>query len=101
MKGRERERGSKHCNYYTAGLISDQKLKSMPDKTQEKLAYSTGSQPDDKTLKTRDILSIHKFALGVQSWFSTINANILTQWQSELPYIGNEIGPHCVRGQSI
>ena len=37
----------------------------MPDKTQEKIAYSTGSQPDDKTLETRDILSNHKFALAV------------------------------------
>ena len=82
-----RETGSKHCNYYTAALISDQKLKNMPDKTQEKLA---GSQPDDKTMKTRDILSNRKFALAVQSWFSTINANILSQWQSELPYISKK-----------
>ena len=37
----------------------------MPDKTQEKIAYSTGSQPDDKTLETRDILSNHKSALAV------------------------------------
>jgi len=37
----------------------------MPDKTQEKIAYSTGSQADDKTLETRDILSNHNFALAV------------------------------------
>ena len=37
----------------------------MPNKTQEKLAYSTGSQPDDKTLETRDILSYHNFAFAV------------------------------------
>ena len=37
----------------------------MRDKTQEKLACSRGSQPDHKTLETRDILSNHKFALAV------------------------------------
>ena len=37
----------------------------MPNKTQEKLAYSTGSQPDDTTLETRDILFYHKFAFAV------------------------------------
>ena len=45
----------------------------MPNKTQQKLAYSTGSQPDDNKLETRDILSNHKFALQLLSWFSTIN----------------------------
>jgi len=33
----------------------------------------------------------------LRSWFSTVNANILSQRQSELPYIG----PHCVHGSQF